>query len=426
MTASPMGFLRRLTLVPQGIIIVISAFLPIFAIVTMFPALPALIAHFGDDPRARELVPLMVSAPGLAIAFVAPFAGLLVNRFGRVPLLIWATFWYAIFGVAPFFLDHLGLIFATRLLIGVCEATILTVVNTLIGDYWDDRGRRDWLFLQGIAGPLLASAVIRISGPITELRWNGVFLIYSVAFVIFLLMKRFLFEPKQPQTDASVQPPHSAPAPAPEPASSFPAGTMALVGAVTLFASALYYVFTISGSLVFKEIGVASPARISELTALPSLFVMLGAVVFRLLGGKSNGVQLGSFFLFLCCGLLMMGLADSIPYLIAGLIVQQIGAGMTVPSLIAWVQTKLPFEHRGRGMGIWAACFFLGQFCSPWFVARAQQLSGSVQGAFAAAGVAGLIAGAIALFAACAGRRLRPMPCRSAEARLTLVEFCLY
>jgi MFS family permease len=36
-----------------------------------------------------------------------------------------------------------------------------------------------------------------------------------------------------------------------------------------------------------------------------------------------------------------------------------------LPTLIAWALSKYAFEHRGRGMGIWAACFFLGQFFSP-------------------------------------------------------------
>ena len=395
---SPLAIFRRLTLMPQGIIVVISAFLPIFAIVTMFPALPAIIEHFGDNPNARELVPLMVSAPGLAIAICAPFAGYFVDRFGRIPLLVWATFFYGVFGTAPFFLDNLTLIFATRLLLGVCEAAILTVVNTLIGDYWDDEGRRDWLFLQGVAGPLLASVVIRIAGPVTELRWNGIFLIYGVAFLIFVLMKLFLFEPKKPrreQAAAAIPDVTAAPPPGAPP---FPLRSMILVGGVTLFASALYYVFIISGGLAFREIGVTSPSQISELSALPSLFVMLGAVVFRLLGGQSNGVQVGSFFLLLCGGLLMMGLAETIPLMVAGLIVQQVGVGMSVPSLIAWAQTKLPFEHRGRGLGIWTACFFFGQFSSPWLVARAEGVTGSVQGAFMLAGIAGIVAAAIGLF----------------------------
>ncbi len=70
---------------------------------------------------------------------------------------------------------------------------------------------------------------------------------------------------------------------------------------------------------------------------------------------------------------------------------------MSVPALIAWTQTKLGFAHRGRGMGIWTSCFFLGQFLSPWLSARVETVVGSIQGTFAVAGVAAMIAGAVGL-----------------------------
>ncbi|MEJ2128504.1 MAG: MFS transporter [Woeseiaceae bacterium] len=393
---SPIAVFRRLTLVPQGIIVVVSAFLPIFAIVSMFPALPSIMGHFADNPMAGELVPLMVTAPGLAIAIIAPFAGYFVDRFGRVPLLVWATLLYGIFGTAPFFLNDLSLIFATRLALGVCEAAILTVVNTLIGDYWDDGGRRDWLFMQGVAGPIMGALVIRASGPVTELVWNGVFLIYGIAFIVFILMKLYLFEPEKPGHEESQRASNDDDA-ATSTTEPFPLRSMIVVGGVTLFASIIYYVYMVKGALVFHEVGITSPSRISELSALPALMVMVGAVVFRLLGGKPNGVQIGAFFLFIGVGLFMMGTAESIKGVVAGIVVQQVGIGMSVPALIAWTQTKLTFAHRGLGMGIWTSCFFFGQFISPWMSARAEGFTGSVQGAFAAAGVAAMGAAAIGL-----------------------------
>lgn len=396
---SPIAVFKRLTLIPQGIIVVISAFLPIFAIVSMFPALPSLLGHFKDVPNAGELVPWMITAPALAIAILAPFAGYFVDRFGRMPLLVWATFFYGVFGVAPFFLDSLGLIFASRLLLGVCEAAILTVVNTLIGDYWDDQGRRDWLYLQGIVGPFLGAVVIRAAGPVTELRWNGVFLIYGIAFVIFVMMKLYLFEPKETGTTKAVKvAPTSQPAPsAPGDASRFPTGTMTLVGLVTLFSSIIYYLYIVKGALVFNAIGVMSPSRISELTAAPALMVMVGAVFFRMLSNHANGVQLGGFLFFIGAGLLIIGLGRTVPAVVTGIVIQQIGIGMSVPALIAWTQTKLTFAHRGRGMGIWAACFFIGQFLSPWISARVDGIAGGIQGVFAVTGVAALIGSAIGL-----------------------------
>jgi MFS family permease len=91
--------------------------------------------------------------------------------------------------------------------------------------------------------------------------------------------------------------------------------------------------------------------------------------------------------------------------LVASLLVQQTGAGIPVASLIAWTQTKLPFEHRGRGMGIWTTCFFFGQFSSPWLVARLEQITGTVQGAFTVAGLAGVAVGACAFYTVFARRK---------------------
>ncbi len=376
------AFLGRLEKIPQGMIIVVSAFLPMFAIISMFPALPFIIDHFKDNPNARELVPLMVSAPGLTIALVAPFAGVIVDKYGRVKMLVWSTFFYGFFGCAPFFLDDLTLMFGSRLALGVTEAFILTIVNTLIGDYWKDQGRRDWLFLQGLLGPAMGAVVIRLAGPATEIQWNGVFIIYAIAFVIFWMMKSYLYEPDKNEATVTEQ--------IADKDSPFPVRAMMSVGVTTLVCSAIYYVFIISGGLVFREMGINEPSKISEMTAIPSLFVMFGAFLFRLLGNKSNAIQLASLFTVLGGGLFIIGTATSSAMLIGGLVIQQTGAGMAVPGLIAWTQTKLPFKHRGRGMGIWTSCFFFGQFSSPWLVARVEEMVGTVQSAFMVAGAIGL------------------------------------
>ena len=394
---SPIDLFRRLTLVPQGITIVVAGFLPIFAIVSMFPAMPSIMRHFGDNPQARDLVPLMVSAPGLTIAILAPFMGIVIDRFGRIKLLTWATLLYGFAGTAPFFLEDLYAVFASRLLLGVAEAVILTAVNTLIGDYWEDTGRRDWLLLQGLAGPALAAGVILIAGPATEVRWNGVFLVYAVAFPVFFAVRAFLFEPGA-QTAPAVT------AVADNRDTPFPTADVVLVGAVTLLASALYYVFIISGGLAFNEVGVTEPSRISELTALPAMFILVGAVIFRLISHWSNAMQLGMFFLVIGIGLAGIGLAENWQTLVLFLVLQQTGAGMAVTTLIAWAQTKFPYQHRGRGMGVWTACFFFGQFSSPWLVARVESQLGTTQDAFTVAGMLALAAAVIGLFQ---GVRLR-------------------
>ncbi|KAH2823640.1 hypothetical protein KXV85_001620, partial [Aspergillus fumigatus] len=80
---------------------------------------------------------------------------------------------------------------------------------------------------------------------------------------------------------------------------------------------------------------------------------------------------------------------------------------MAVPCLVAWAQSHLPFAHRGRGMGIWTACFFFGQFSSPLLVSLLREHFGHMQGAFVAAGVFGLVS-AILVLIVVSGREKAP------------------
>jgi MFS family permease len=67
----------------QGIIIALTAFLPILAIVSLAPAVLTLIQHFAGMPYVETLVPLMLTAPGLVIAIAGPCTGWLADKFGR-------------------------------------------------------------------------------------------------------------------------------------------------------------------------------------------------------------------------------------------------------------------------------------------------------------------------------------------------------
>jgi MFS family permease len=385
--------------IAQGLTVIIAGFLPILAIVSMFPAVPSMIAHFGADPAASWKVPAMVSAPGLTIAIAALFVGYFVDRFGRRPLLLAATFFYGIFGAAPFLLESLDAIYGTRLLLGLSEAVILTTLNTLIADYWEENGRRNWLTLQGLIGPALSSVMIFFAGSLAGWRWNGIFLLYLIAFPIFLAMLRYMHEPRR---TAAVPGEASASARSGPP----PWGVLASVGGLTLFASAIYYVFIINGGIVWQELGIGDPHSIGQISALPTLFILAGAAIYWFLGRRGVGAP-GQIFAFLATiglGLAIIGLATDWRWMILGMVVQQTGAGMGVPTLISWAQSRLPYAHRGLGMGVWTATFFFGQFSSPLLVGALRASLGSMQAAFLAAGVTSVLVSAAVLLLMRRGR----------------------
>lgn len=385
---------QRTAGIPQGITVVLTGFLPVLAIVSMFPAVGAMIGHFmPTDPTAATKVPSMVTAPGLAISIIALFAGMLVDKYGRRKLLLVSTFFYGIIGAIPFFLEDLDQIYASRLALGVCEAAILTTVNTLIADYWDENGRRRWLTIQGMVGPALSSVMIFFAGTLTAWKWNGIFLIYLVAVPISFAMLKYMFEPESDATvrrNLGMDEDSGA-------AGSFPWKVLLGVGALTLFTSLIYYVFIVNGSLVWQELGVEDPESIGQITALPSLMILAGAALFWFMGRNGIGSrwQIAVMLGFLGSGLAVMGLTSNWQGMIAGMVLQQTGAGMAVPVLIAWAQNQMPLAHRGRGMGVWTATFFFGQFASPLILGLIRGPEGTTQSVFFIAGIAGVIGGVL-------------------------------
>jgi MFS family permease len=127
--------------------------LPMMAIVTLMPIVPALVRNFQNVAGIQTLAPLVLSAPGLCVALFSPFAGVLADRIGRRRLLLIFTTLYGIGGVLPYFITSFEVLLASRLLLGIGEAFILTLGNALLGDYFDKKERATWLAWQALSVP---------------------------------------------------------------------------------------------------------------------------------------------------------------------------------------------------------------------------------------------------------------------------------
>src|SRR6476620_2219931 len=110
----------------QGFALIFLTALPTMAIVSLVPNLPQLFAHFRDVPHSELLVPMIITLPSLCIALFSPFAGAIADFWGRRRLLLAAILMYTLVGVLPTLLDNLYALLATRFVIGIAEAAILT------------------------------------------------------------------------------------------------------------------------------------------------------------------------------------------------------------------------------------------------------------------------------------------------------------
>jgi len=372
-----------------GVSLLLPITLSTMAIVLLAPILPSLLNEYKNVPGHEFIVPMVLTVPALCCALLSLFAGMLGDRFGRRRLLIASFVVYAAFGVAPVFLKDLWLILYSRIGVGIAEALILVLTTTMIGDYFKGAVRDKWLAVQTAFASVSALIFFNVGGALGEFGWRTPFWIYGSALGMMALVIIFTWEPKP---DADDTPVHAAGS-----WEGFPwARIMPIVG-ITVYASIFFYAVQIQASNGLAALGLESPAQIGFLTSLASLGVPLGTFIYSRFRTTRVARLLLVEFVLLAIGFLMMSKTGSVPGFLIGCFINQVGAGMLLPTLLVWSMSFLAFEVRGRGTGMWQAAFALGQFLSVLIVTFIALKVGGVLNAFAWLAGGALIAAIVAL-----------------------------
>jgi sugar phosphate permease len=238
---------------------------------------------------------------------------------------------------------------------------LMTLSTTLIGDFFQGESRNRWLAAQTGVASTTAIVAILVAGIIGKNDWHNVFLLYLAPAFFLLLVLLFTWEPDESEYLANKDKQGRW--------RDVPWGLMGIICAITLFGAVMFYTVQIKLSDALNALGVLLPdgsydsARGGMLTALASICVPVGTLCFW---WCSPRLSLKSMFLleFGLMGtgfLLMSSLQNPLHFTLAAGI-NQIGAGMLLPTLLTWAVSRLPFAIRGRGTGIWNATFALGQF----------------------------------------------------------------
>ena len=377
-----------------GIALLLPITLTTMAIILLAPIIPDLMAEFASVPHHEYWVPMILTVPSLCSAILCPVAGILGDYFGRRRLLLFSFVLYAMFGIAPVFLSDLTAILVSRVGVGIAEALIYVLTTTLIGDYYDGATRDKWLAAQTAFASVSALIFFNLGGILGEGGWRTPFWAYSTALIMLVLVVVYTWEPSNDvhPDDAAEHAPHNTSW------ASFPWLKMAMIVAITIYGSVFFYTVQIQAPSGLSELGLTSPAERGFLTSIASIGVPLGTFIYSRLGPRwPIGRLLLLEFALLAIGFMLMGSAAAVPTFLVGCFINQLGAGMLLPTLVVWAMSILSFEIRGRGTGIWQAAFALGQFRSPVGVTFAGDRAGGLLGAFSVLAVAALGGAVVAL-----------------------------
>ncbi|HSR59374.1 MAG TPA: MFS transporter [Robiginitalea sp.] len=329
--------------------------LTIASMITISSSLPDMSRDFAGYPNGQTLVKLSLSLPALFIALTAILAGKFIDRKGRKPLLGVALLVYAVAGSSGYWLDNLYGVLAGRALLGISVGITMTIVTTLVADYYQGVARQQFAGLQIAVMSLAGILFISLGGWLADIRWNVPFLLYLYALIILPVALRYVQEP----------PPAAAEAQAGMASPRVP-GVIWLVFASVMLMWILFFIIPIQIPFYLKSLGVEQNSLIGLAVASSTLFSAVASFFYARLKARLSFAMLFSMgFGLMAVAFVVVALAQSYALVVCGLLLAGMGMGLLIPNANVLVMQLAPPAVRGREIGKLTTFWFLGQFVSP-------------------------------------------------------------
>ncbi len=353
---------------PKVWALLLAATLTIMSNATITPALPGLEASFADTPNAGLLTRLLVTAPSLLVAIAAPFVGMASDRFGRRPLLLAGIVLYAISGTLGAVLPSLEGILASRLVLGLAVALIMTTQSALVGDYFAGPMRGRFMGWQMGATNLGGFVFIALAGWLAGISPRLPFLIYALGFAYLPFLWRALPEPDRSRVEATDG--------GSEGNADWPR-LVAIISIMSALTLTLFYIIPTQIPFYLVSIGHPEPAASAQAMALLTITGGLSAISFATVRGSLGiGLTPALGYLIIAGGFFVLHSGETLNMVRIGALLIGLGLGYVMPTFVVSALNAAPERRRGAVTGTVTTALFLGQFLSPLVVQPLVELYG--------------------------------------------------
>jgi MFS family permease len=374
----------------QGIVLVSVTWLAVVAAGVLAPVLPQMADHFAGAPMLGLMIGFVATIPALAVALFSVPIGQLSDRIGARRILVIGMSGYGLAGILPLWLDSLPAIVASRFLVGMFEAAVMTASTTLISLYFTGLQRDRWLAVQVASTNVMGVIVVLVGGLAGEHGWRAPFFAYAIAIVLLLPVMLVTYEPRRAAKVENIS----------LDASSSPSWIrlVALRCALTFFVSVTVYTLIVQFGFLLVERGVTDPSAIGFGISFGAGGVALGSIANTAMLSISSRYRLTASYVLIAGGLGIVAVNAGFAMMCLGALLAGLGAGCTVSTLLCITVADVPVALKGRATGAWTAAMFLGQFLNPPIFLVLVGLGGSHARAFLlyAAICAAIAIGAIA------------------------------
>ena len=342
----------------RNVTIMMGSMLFVLTGVGISPSLPGMSDYFHHLSDSDFFVKLTLTIPALIIALTAPFAGILLDRWGRRPVILLSLILYGVAGSSGFWMESLPGILVGRAFLGLATAGLMSGIITLIGDLYDGEKLHRFMGYQSAALGIGGLIFLVLSGILADIGWRYPFLIHLHAFVV---IPGVIFAVKEPNIDGE-----KFVVNLPNVKLPFPWKLTLIINSISFSAMLLIFLFPVHlPFFLTSELG-ANNSYVGVALALQST----GAIFFGLLYWRIKArmtFQGIMAIIFLCIGAnhLITTLFADLTFLAGGMLIGGISLGLLAPNTNVWVSTTTQGSNRGRSVSIMVSVIFLAQFLAP-------------------------------------------------------------
>jgi MFS family permease len=325
------------------------------------PAVADIIANFPD--ASPILGKMVLTTPALSIIPVALLTGMFSSRVPRKRLIYTGIFFYIAGGFGGGMADSIPFLLSMRAVLGIGVGILMPLSTGIIADLWSGYEKAKTMGYASASTNFSSIIATLLSGLLASISWRASFYIYLLGIPVWLLV--FFFLPEQHPKQAQEKQPGNA---------AGNLGIYALWGIGMFLLMAVFYTIPVNIALHLQENGLGDSRMAGLAMAVMAASSFLTGLVFgrlnKIIGAWLPTLSLSGF------AISFYGLSaypSTVP-LFCFLILNGIGFGILVPSIMNGVTRKTAESSGTAGTSVVTSFLFAGQFASPLLTGGASVL----------------------------------------------------
>jgi MFS family permease len=272
----------------------------------------------------------------------ALLGGWLASKYDRRPLIVGIGALYLLAAIAPAFLSSLGLIVATRFVVGLASCALFTIGTTMVGDYLPEEKRAGTLGMLSALNMVTSLLSLPVAGWIGTGGWRLPFLLYLMAAPVVLL---------------------ALPSALPAPARSATHGEHSTTGGIfggapfglLFLALAVGIILAVPGIYVsfhLATFGLGKTSTVGMLMMINSALAAGTSALFGRVWRISPRLLFCLAFSTMGLGLVVFAYASGLASVLPAILLMGTGMGLMAPCVMARVVDTIGEANRGKVVGV--------------------------------------------------------------------------